>query len=305
MTLQQIYYALEIAEEGNISRTAEKLYLSQPALTNSIKELETETGITIFNRTGKGVTLTPEGKEFLMEARSLYEQYNLLADQYKPGRVIRQHFGVSTQHYTFATKAFIRLIQEYGTSEYDFAIRETGTSRVIGDVCQGESEIGILYESSYNQKVIRRLLKENNLEFHEIVTASAYVFLHSSHPLAGLESITFQDLQKYPCMRFEQEKTESSYLAEEILSDRKYQRSILVRDRATMLNLLPEVQGYTLCSGIICDELNGDGYVSIPYREDKQNKNQTMRIGYITRRGEPLDAIGLHYIDEIKKVLSL
>ena len=131
MTIQQLHYAVTIAEAGTYSRAAELLYIAQPSLTNAIKELEKELGILIFNRSGRGVTLTPEGEEFIAQARQVCSEYDSLRDRYTGGVAVKRKFGVSAQHYSFATKAFMDLIRHYGADEYEFAIRETQTREVI------------------------------------------------------------------------------------------------------------------------------------------------------------------------------
>ena len=303
MTLQQMYYAIQVASQGSMNKAAEKLYISQPTLTSAIKEMENELGIAIFNRHSKGVSLTPEGQDFLNEARQIYQQYELLMDRYGDVKRIRQKFAVSTQHYSFAVKAFVDTVKQFDTLNYDFAIRETKTYEVIRDVASGRSEIGILFESTFNKKMIRKLLYENGLDFKPLGDCEAYVYLHKSHPLADRAEISFEELADYPCLSFEQGKGGSAFLAEEILSDREYDRTIKANDRATMLNLMIGVNGYTLCSGVICEELNGSEYRVVPFRSDEKNPNDKMTIGYITRRGSRLSRIGDIYIEEIRKYL--
>ena len=303
MTLQQIRYALEIAAQGSMSKAAQKLYISQPTLTNAIKEMESELEITLFNRYSKGVALTPEGKDFLDQARQVYQQYELLMDQYGEVKRYKQKFAVSTQHYSFAVKAFVDTIKQYDTLNYEFAIRETKTYEVIQDVAFGRSDLGILYESTFNRRMIEKLLYESGLEFRALGDCQAYVYLHKSHPLAENKEIRFEELQDYPCLSFEQGERSSAFLAEEILVDRDYNRIIKANDRATMLNLMIGVHGYTLCSGVICEELNGSDYRVVPFCADEENPNDTMTIGYVLKKGSRLNKIGELYISEIRKYL--
>lgn len=246
MTLIQIYYALKVAENGSMNKTAEALYISQPTLTNAIKDLEEEVGITIFERTSKGVLLTREGSAFLAEARELYSQYENLKYQYGGTKQLKSKFAISSQHYTFAVKAFEQLVLRYDTLDYDFAFRETQTKEVIKDVAHHRSDLGILFMSSYNKRVLKRLFQDYNLKFHPLYECQAYVYLAKDHPLATHTSISFEELSPYPCLSFEQGETDSSYLAEEILSDHHYPRTIKVNDRATMLNFMHTLHGYTL-----------------------------------------------------------
>ncbi len=304
MTLQQLYYAITIAESGSLNKAAQILYIAQPSLTSSMQELEKELGISIFNRSGRGVTPTADGVEFLQHAKQLYSQYEMIAEKYgNPGN-IKKKFGVSTQHYSFAVKAFVELVKSFDTAHYEFAIRETRTKDVINDVASLKSEIGILYLSDFNRAAISKLLRTAGLEFHHLIQCKAYVYLWKGHPLAKRRSIRFEELTAYPCLSFEQGDTSSFYFAEEILSTAEYIRTIKANDRATVLNLMIGLNGYTLCSGIICEELNGDDYLAVPFEADSVGENSTMEIGYIIRQNNILSDIGEKYIEEIGKYLQ-
>ena len=305
MTFQQLNYIITISETGSINKAAEKLYLSQPSLTSAIKELERELGIVIFNRTGRGVTLTADGLEFLPYARQVYGQYLSMMEKYGKGGERRQKFGVSCQHYSFAVKAFVEMAKAYDMAKYEFAIRETRTLDVIGDVARLHSEIGILYLSDFNRKAILKLLHANGLAFHHLIDCNAYVYLWRGHPLAGRSSISLSDLEPYPCLSFEQGDASSFYFAEEILSTNEYPRSIKTCDRATNLNLMTGLNGYTLCSGIICEELNGSDFVAVPYEPDSNNPNSVMEIGYIVKNNARLSGLGQRFLSEIRKYLGI
>lgn len=302
MTLQQIFYAIAISETGSMNKAAESLFISQPTLTNAIKELEAQTGIKIFRRTGKGTLPTPEGEEFLMYARQIYQQYEMLNKKYADPANIKRKFGVSSQHYSFAVKAFVETVKQFDIKKYEFAMREEKTSEVIADVSTFKSEIGILYMSDFNKKIIEKILRDNELEFHVLTECRAYVYIWKGHPLAKNKSISFSELEKYPCLSFEQGDKGTLFLAEEILSTNEYPQIIKTTDRSTMLNLMVGLNGYTLCSGIICEELNGSDYTAIPFLED--NSDSVMKIGYILKKNVPLSEIGEIYIGEVKKYLA-
>ena len=305
MTLQQLKYVITISEAGSLNRAAEKLYISQPSLTSALRELERELGVTLFNRSGRGVTLTAEGLDFLPRARQVCSQMDSLLEAYGRGGVQRQKFAVSTQHYSFAVKAFVEMVKAYDVAKYEFAIRETKTLSVISDVAQMHSEIGILYLSDFNRKALLKLLHGSGLAFHHLINCNAYVYLWKGHPLAGKQSITFDDLAPYPCLSFEQGDDSSFYFAEEILSTNDYPRSIKTTDRATNLNLMTGLNGYTLCSGIICEELNGSDYIAVPFEADSTNPNSVMEVGYIVKNNAILSAMGERYIAEIKRYLGI
>ncbi|MDO4414470.1 MAG: LysR family transcriptional regulator [Erysipelotrichaceae bacterium] len=304
MTIQQILYAIVIAEKGSINKAAETLYISQPSLTSAVQELEKSIGIQIFNRSGRGVTLTNDGREFLLYARQVYSQYENLENRYSNKEQIKKKFAVSTQHYSFAIKAYVEMVKKFDTAEYEFAIMEERTREVISDVANIRSEIGILYLSDFNRSAITKILRTNNLEFHHLIDCQAYVYIYKDHPLAKRKSIRLDQLYDYPCLQFDQGDDVSFYFAEEILSTNEYPRIIRANDRATMLNLMVGLNGYTLCSGIICEELNGDDYVAIPYKGDENNPNAYMEIGYITKENSVLSEVGAMYIEELKKYLS-
>ena len=304
MTIQQLKYTITIANQGSFNKASEVLYISQPSLTGSIKELEKELGITIFYRSGKGVTLTNEGVEFLAYAREIYGQFENVLERYGENGNRKKMFSVSTQHYTFAVKSFVELVKKLDTSEFEFSIREEQTQKVIDDVINMNSEIGILYLSSFNMPVIGKLLRQNHLEFHELISCEAYVYLWKGHPLANKERISFDELKDYPCLSFEQGGNGSMYFAEEILASYPYPRMIRATDRATMLNLMVGLNGYTLCSGVICEELNGSDFTSVPFAPDDNHPGETMTVGYITKKNLLLSKVGKIYIEELKRTLS-
>ncbi len=305
MTLTQLRYLMTIARTGSFNKAAEQLYVSQPSLTNAVKELEKELGITLFYRSGRGVTLTGDGTEFLLYAKQLYGQYEEILERYGKSGSSRKKFGVSTQHYSFAVKAFVDLAKQFDMSQYEFAIRETRTAEVISDVSTMRSEIGVLYLCDFNRKSMEKLLKSAGLEFHHLIECQAYVYLWKGHPLAKEQSICFEQLKEYPCLSFEQGDDSSFYLAEEILSTNEYARTIRANDRATMLNLMVGLGGYTLCSGIICEELNGSDYLTVPFEADERNQNSTMEIGYVVRKHTILSRIGEMYAEELKRCLGV
>lgn len=294
MTLQQLKYAITIADCNSMNKAAQTLFISQPSLSASIRDLENEIGITIYKRTNRGITVTPEGEEFLGYARQVAEQYELIEQRYVDKKSVKKKFSVSTQHYTFAVKAFVEMVKQFGMDEYEFAVHETKTYEVIENVKNFKSELGILYLNDFNKKVITKILKQNNLVFTKLFQCRTYVYLWKGNPLAKKELITLEDLEEYPCLSFDQGMNNSFYLAEEVLSTNEYKRIIKANDRATVLNLMVGLNGYTLCSGIICEELNGDDYIAIPL-----DSEEVMSIGYITRKNAIMSQLGKKYVDEL------
>ncbi len=296
MTLTQLKYAITVAGCRSMNEAAHELFISQPSLSASMKELEEETGIQIFRRTNRGISLTPQGEEFLGYARQVVEQYNLIETKYIDKTEVKKRFSVSMQHYTFAVDAFVEMVKQFGMDEYEFAVHEEKTYEVIEDVRDFKSEIGILYLNDFNKNVLNKLFNEYGLEFTPILTCGIYVYIWKGHPLADNKVITIEELEEYPCLSFEQGSNNSFYFAEEVLSTYQYKRLIKANDRATMLNLMVGLNGYTLCSGIICEGLNGDDYRAV-----KLDSDEDMTIGYIRRKDVELSPLGRKYLEEISR----
>ncbi len=301
MTLQQMYYLLTIAESASMNKAAEKLFIAQPTLTSAVKEAEQEIGIPIFLRTHKGVIPTPEGAEFLTHIRGIYQQYESVFQKYGKNRSFRWKFRVSMQHYSFAVKAFIEMAKQYDSSQFDLVIRETQTLHVIRDVGTLKSEIGVLYISDMNRRMIQKCLHEQELEFHTLIKCPACVYLAKSHPLAGAQELTLSQLDDYPCLSFEQGTDAEIYFAEEILSEYTYQKTIRTTDRATMMNLIAGLNGYTICSSIFSENLSADKFIVIPLKESHEI---IMEIGYITKKNNMLSDMGEQYIKEMRRYLE-
>jgi len=296
VTLQQLKYAVAIADKNSMNEAAKSLFVSQPSLSNAIKELEKEIGVTIFLRNNKGIAITIEGTTFLGYARQVVEQAELLEEKYLDAKPSKQKFGVSTQHYSFAVNAFVDLIKEYGIDEYEFTLREIRTYEIIEDVRNLRSEIGILYLTDFNEKIISKLLKESNLIFEELFSAKPHVFVSSGNPLSKNKLVTLADLEEYPYLSFEQGENNSFYFSEEILSTIEHKKSIKVSDRATLFNLLIGLNGFTISTGIISEALNGKDIVAVPL-----DINKNIRVGIITYKGMTLSRLGEIYVNALKQ----
>ena len=296
MTLQQLKYAVCTAECKSLNKAASKLFISQPSLSGTIRDLEEEIGMKIFSRSNRGITITPEGEDFLGYARQILQQYQLMEEKFIEKKKPKQKFSVSMQHYTFAVQAFIEMAKDFGMDDFEFAVHETKTHEVIENVRNQKSEIGILYLNDFNRQVMEKIFQENAVEFTELFACGIYVFLSKGNPLAKKELIEFEDLKDYPCLSFEQGDENSFYFAEEVFSTYDYKQIIKTDDRATILNLMIGLNGYTLCSGIICNDLNGNEYAAVPLHTDEK-----MHIGYIKKKGMPLSRLGERYISELRK----
>lgn len=298
MTLKQLHYAVTVSETGNITEAARKLYIAQPSLTSAIQELEKEYGITIFLRKKTGIEITKEGDEFLGYARQVLEQANLIEERYNGVKTGKIRFCVSSQHYSFAVEAFVKLLKEYGGDKYEFHMRETETYDIINDVATLRSEVGLLYLNKFNETVILKTLKDNNLSFTPLFKAKPHVFVGKDSPLASKKSISLKDLKPYPRLSYEQGSHNSFYFSEEILSTLDCDKELIVRDRATLFNLLVGMDGYTICSGVINETLNGPNIVARPLKVDDY-----MEIGYIVPNAITPSKLTAAYIEILKSMV--
>ena len=296
MTLNQLKYIIAVSKENSLNDAAKKLFISQPSLSAAVHSLEEELGFDIFIRSKSGITLTPKGIEFLGYARSVVEQYDILDAKYISKSNVKRSFHVSMQHYTFAVNAFVELIKQYGMDEYEFEIHETKTHEVIENVKNQRSELGVIYMNEYNKTVLGKILSEAGLKFTPLFDCGIYAYMSKNNPLASKKEVTMEDLDEYPCLAFAQGEYNSFYYAEEVMSTYEYKRLIRANDRATLLNLMVGINGYTLCSGIICEDLNGSDYTAVKLKTDV-----TMIIGYISGKSSVISEMGQKYIEELSK----
>lgn len=298
MTLQQLRYADGIARFGSFNEAARRLFVSQPTLTTSIQLLEEEIRTAIFARSGKGVTVTREGDEFLASARQVLDDIDRIGEKYSGKRVRLPQFAVSCQHYAFAVEAFTEVVKECGSDEYDFTLRETVTSEVIGDVASRKSEVGILYLSRRNSEALAKIFRRRELRFEELFASKPHVFLGKRHPLAGRPRIRPVELDPYPYISYEQGEQNALYFSEEIMPAIDRKKNIRVRDRGTMTNLILELNGYTVASSGLSKKLNGPDIVKIPLV-----MNDTIRVGLL-RRKEGLSPAGAKFAAAVRGKLA-
>lgn len=296
MRIQQLEYLEKIVEAGSINEAAKRLFLTQPSLSNAVKELENEMGIQIFQRSSGGISLTAEGREFMTYSKQILDQVNLMNERYKNGQQRKQSFSVSAQHYAFVVHAFVELIKSVNASEYQFTLRETETQNIFNDLAQFKSELGILYTNGFNQKVMQRLFKENNLVFTPLFVAKPHIFVSRYNPLTSKSSVDLSDLKDFPYLSYEQGEVNSFYFSEEILSTLSHKKSIKVSDRATIFNLMVGLNGYTISSGIISSKLNDDKIVAIPL-----NVDDDITMGWLKHRQVELSPLAERYLTMLKE----
>ena len=296
MTIQQLKYIITVAETGSITEAAKKLYISQPSLSNAIKDIEKETKLTVFHRSRQGIALTKEGLEFLGYARSVVQQMELLENRFVSNEPAKLRFGVSTQHYTFTSNAFVEMVERFGQERYEFILNETQTIQIMEDVKNRFSDLGILFISNGNKAIIRKELEDRRLQFFELFTAKPHVFLSADHPLAERKSVTLSQLRDYPRLNFIQGSYESSYFSEELFSDVESDRIIRVSDRGAIVNLMIGMNAYTISSGIFPRYLQGDAIVSVPLSEKEE-----IHIGYIINEQQELSPLAEDYIHALRQ----
>lgn len=295
MTLQHLRYVVKVAEAGSMNEAAKQLLISQPSLSAAIRALETEIGIAVFKRTNKGVCVTAEGSAFLEHARQIVAQYQYIERQYVRANEKKKRFAVSTQHYAFAVKAFINTVKQLDLGQYQTAIRETKTSEIIQDVCAARSELGIIYLSGANEAYMQKLLKNENLEFHYLFECGIYAYLWQGNALASQGSVTYEQLQQYPYLIFEQGEDSVSFLSEETESRYTFANVIRTNDRATMMELIRHIDAFTICCGILDDVYKEEGFIAVPIEAD-----ETMKIGYITQKHAKLSSVGTEYVRQLQ-----
>ncbi|KWX81144.1 LysR family transcriptional regulator [Paenibacillus riograndensis] len=299
MTLQQLRYAIEIANSGSMNEAAKRLFVSQPSLSNAIKELENELGITIFERNNRGISISAEGVEFLGYARQIIEQTEFMENRYTGKKRSPIYFSVSTQHYPFAVDAFVKLMKENKVTEYNFSLRETQTYEIIEDVRTLRSDLGILYINEGNYKVMNKLFSDGNLKFTPLFNTNPHVYVRTGHMLAGKELITLEDILPYPYITFEQGENNSLHFSEEMLSFTQIEKNIQVTDRATLTHLLLGSDSYTVGTGIMDAELNGDGLVTIPF-----DSPEMFTVGWIAHKDRKPGEMMSAYIDILNDLVT-
>lgn len=299
MTIQQCKYAIATAEYGTFRETAKHLFLAQSSLSASIKELEKELGITIFERSKKGIQITVEGAEFLEYAKQIVAQADIIENRYHKNASSLIRFTVSSQHYDFASEAFARLMGESIILEYDYRFRETKTYEVIENVKSMDSEIGILYVNDFNEKVMYQTFTLNHLEFHPLMKSKPYIFISKNHPLAKRSIVLIDELKMYPNITFEQNKDSSIQFAEEVYHYTGSTMQIKVNDRGTLLNLLVKTDGYTIGSGIIASDVQKKELISIPIKVD-----QVYTVGWISHKERQLSEAGKRYINILTDLIN-
>ncbi len=297
MNINQLKYVLAVAASSSMREASTKLYVSQPALSASIRELEEEIGILLFERTNKGISLTDAGREFLSYAKKVAQQYEILEERYLSRDSDKERFSVSTQHYNFAIKAFTNVIRKTNPDKFIFSIHETKTKEVLEDVRNLKSEVGIVSFSGFNEALIKKILRDYQLDFTPLMRRETYVYVWKNHPFAEKNEISIDEMLDYPCVSFDQSDDSNFYLAEEAMADYTFHKMIKSDDRATSMEIIAELNAYSIGSGMLTEaDAILQGLVAIKMKEE-----DPITIGYITRKGSTLSLYGKRYVAELMK----
>jgi len=297
MTIQQCKYVLKVLECGSFNEAAKQLFVAQSSLSVSVKTLEQELGIKIFERSLGGVYLTEEGTEFVRYARQFVELNDFVTGRYKADLTCK-HLYLATQHYDFVADIFSRLVNETTDSQYRFSLREMKTYDVIHETENAYCDIGIIAIKSCDTGVMERFLSKKGLVFTPFIKAMPHVFVRKGHPLSQYQRITLGQLREYPSLSYEQGEHSTSFFTEELIGI-SGDRLVEISDRASLMNVLLATDCYTIGTGIMPSLLNEGRIVSIPLSSDDYYS-----IGYLTRGDKTLSPLAKEFIDRLHKTVD-
>ena len=299
MTLQQFRYIVEISKHNSISKAASALYVTQPSISKAVREMENNLGITILDRTNKGVVFTKEGMELLFYAKMLLEQAESVVYHFNKQKTTDlTKFSISSQHYGFTIEAVANLMDYFAQRKYELTILEGKTTDVIDDVCTSRSILGILSFTALNKAFFERYFISNSLVFTPLSSLKQHVFLRKKHPLAKLKSITLAQLKDYPYLTYQQDDV-LLHFAEEAINMDNINKLLYLKDQGTMNNLLANTDGYNLGTGCIVDNYMNPNIISIPLEE-----SNLIQVGLVKRNDVFLSEELLVYIDFLKAALA-
>ncbi|MBR3475030.1 MAG: LysR family transcriptional regulator [Oscillospiraceae bacterium] len=300
MTLLQMRYILEIDRCGSINKAAQRLFLSQSALSSAIVEVEQELGITVFHRSNRGVSLTEEGRSLVGQIAPIVEQSRKLSRYYTSRRAGDWvQLSVASQRYPFCAKAFVELLRELPESPMQLSLKELDMADVIREVALGESELGVLFISDLTEHAVLRTLEEKQLDFEPLVTLKPHVFLRRGHPLAGERSVSLEQLRPYPHIVFTRSEGDLNFAEEAVAgSGVDFPRMVCVSDRATIYNIMAHTDCVSTGSGVLPPGYADAGLTAIPLAGQRD-----MRLGYIHRR-EPLNRLQARFVELLKEITA-
>ena len=173
LNILHIKYAVEVAKSGSLNKAAEKLIIAQPNLSRAIKDLETDLGITIFERTAKGMTLTLEGEEFIGYAKGLLNQIEQVEQMYKSGTALKQKFSISVPRACYISEAFTQFSKKLTKDAAEIFYKETNSQRTISNLLNHDYKLGIIRYAENYDKYFSAMLDEKGFEY-KLITSFTY-----------------------------------------------------------------------------------------------------------------------------------
>ena len=300
MTLQQLKYVSMVEKCGSFSRAAQKLYVSQPSISNLVNALEEELGITIFTRSSTGIAITNEGRELLKLSNRLLRDADYISEYFHSDTEgPKPTFFVSSQHYDFVVGAFEEFVDGLDAERYTLGLNQTQTAAVIEDVRKQYSDLGVIFLSDVNRRHMMKVLEDNNLEFHAVTQAAPHAFLSVTHPLAKRESVTPEELMDYPCIVYEQNADSPGFFSEEMMLPNFYPRKVVyISDLYVSTALMRSCNAYDIGTGVISPRLARE-VACVPIDTDDR-----VDIGWIGIRGRMLRPIERAFLDCMTRQLN-
>lgn len=298
MTIQQCKYVLEIAKTGSFSEAAKQLFVAQSSLSISVKTLEQELNIKIFERSGNGVFLTEEGAEFVRYASQICKDADFVERRYN-AHTVQQKLNIATQHYDFIADVFGNFLNAATAESYQFSIKEIETHNVIHEVETAYSDIGIIAIKDRDFDIMKRYLSKKKLSFTVFLKASPHVFFRKEHPLSHATSLQETDLKDFPYVSYEQGGNSSSFFTEEMMDVTNIDKHIEISDRATLMNVLLVTDAYTVGTGIMPSVLNQGNIISVPLRTD-----DFYMIGYLLNENRKVGPGTQKFIDLLEESIK-
>ncbi len=301
MTLLQMSYLLETERCGSINRAAQSLFISQSALSNAIAEVERELGITVFHRSNRGITLTDEGRELLSQITPIVERSRKISRYYSERKAEnRVHLSIAAQRYPFCVKAFVEFLRMVEEPRAEVRLKEMEMSAVIGEVSAQQSDLGIIFLSDLTEHFILRILQEKHLTFTPLVSLRPHVFMRKEHPLAGQQTVTMEQLRRYPSVAFTQADSNLNYAEEVVVGTAAdFDQVVYVSDRATIYSVIAHTNCVSTGSGVLPEGFGHEQVIAVPLQSQ-----QEMRLGYITLQGVPLSDKGQEFVEILRKIMA-
>ena len=298
MTIQQCKYVLEILKMGSFNEAAKTLYVAQSSLSASVKSLEVELNIKIFERSNNGVCLTSDGAEFVRYASQIIEQNDLILTKYKSNQRCKKLY-IATQHYDFVADIFGKMLNLVTDDAYKISLIETKTYNVINEVESGYCDIGIIAIKNTDFDIMKRILINKKLNFTPLFKTSPHVFIRKEHPVCNQDILTYTQLMQYPFVSYEQGNHNVSFFTEEIMECIDVKKHIEISDRASLMNVLMTTDSYTIGTGIMPSALNEGKIISVPLESSSY-----YNIGYIFHTDRKCSDLTAHFINMLEELVE-